>query len=161
MMIRNSVAAGALIIVAACAGTPSPAADDSARGPDTAAGAAPGRDDGAPGGAGRATGDRNADSLALLRLEQEAEQLVRAGGCSTVEQCRTAPVGDRPCGGPRRHLVYCAASTDSAALYRKLEELAAAERSFNERYELVSTCELRMPPDTVLVAGECRAATPR
>jgi hypothetical protein len=154
MTIRIAVLAGALMIATACAGAPSPAGEDTVRGGDTAAGAAPGRGVGA-------TGDRNADSLALLRLEQEAEQLVRAAGCSMAEQCRTAPVGDRPCGGPRRHLIYCAASTDSAALYRKLDELAAAERSFNQRYELVSTCELRLPPDTVLVSGECRAATPR
>src|SRR5438046_3166798 len=57
------------------------------------------------------------DLTRLARLEREARTLAKTDGCSASESCRTAPVGWRGCGGPRTYLVYCAATTDSAALY--------------------------------------------
>jgi hypothetical protein len=96
----------------------------------------------------------------VQRLEREAQALVRADGCQRGADCRAAPVGDRPCGGPRTYVVYCARTTDSVALYRKLEELARAERASNEQQGLASTCEFRAPPQVVASGGFCRAASP-
>jgi len=103
-----------------------------------------------------------ADTAALARLEREAHAVARAEGCEQSDQCRTAPVGSRPCGGPRDYLVYCALTTDSAALFRKLVELERAEKAYNEQAGLMSTCEFRMPPAPELTGGVCRAggATP-
>lgn len=93
---------------------------------------------------------------ALVRLEQEARAIARTEGCRDAEGCRTAPVGWRGCGGPRTYLVYCAATTDTAALFRKLAELEAAERAYNASSGMMSTCELRMPPAVRLDGGSCR-----
>jgi hypothetical protein len=54
--------------------------------------------------------------------------------------------------------VYCARTTDTAALNRKLAELVAAEREWNQARGAMSTCEFRMPPNTALVNGSCSAA---
>jgi hypothetical protein len=96
----------------------------------------------------------------LQRLEREARALARADGCQSSGECRAAPVGDRPCGGPRTYVVYCARTTDSVALYRKLDELARAERAYNQQQGLFSTCEFRAPPRVVASGGDCRAAVP-
>jgi hypothetical protein len=101
------------------------------------------------------TGDREADWASILRIEEQAKTLIKADGCTSADQCRTAPVGSRGCGGPRYYLVYCARTTDSAALYRKLAEVEAAERAYNERYQVVSTCEFRMPPSVGITGGVC------
>lgn len=101
--------------------------------------------------------NQEAEAQELQRLEAEARALARADGCARADQCRTAPVGDRPCGGPRNYLVYCAATTDTVALFRKLDELKRAEQEFNRKHGLVSTCEYRMPPETQLVGTTCRA----
>ena len=98
------------------------------------------------------------DSARLVRLEREARALARADGCPASAQCRTAPVGSRPCGGPREYVVYCAATTDSAALFARLAELARAEDAYNQARGLASTCEYRMPPQTELSGGTCRAS---
>jgi hypothetical protein len=103
------------------------------------------------------TGDQKADWAQIVALENEAKALVKAEGCSSPAQCRTAPVGSRACGGPRYYLVYCSRTTDSVALFRKLDAVAAAEREFNTRYQLVSTCEFRMPPTVALTGGSCTA----
>lgn len=105
------------------------------------------------------TGDQKADWGQIVALEDQAKALAKADGCSSAAQCRTAPVGSRACGGPRYYIVYCAQSTDSAALFRKLDAVAAAEREYNSRYQLVSTCEFRMPPNVGLVAGSCLQQT--
>jgi hypothetical protein len=97
------------------------------------------------------------DSARVARLDREAREIAKTDGCSSADQCRTAPVGDRPCGGPRTYLVYCARTTDSTALNHKLAELVAAERAMNLRTGAMSTCEFRMPPQTALVDGSCRA----
>ena len=97
------------------------------------------------------------DTARLERLEGEARALAKVEGCGAAAQCRTAPVGSRPCGGPRDYLAYCAATTDSAALFRALDELARAEKEYNRASGAVSTCEFRMPPAPTVAGGRCTA----
>jgi hypothetical protein len=92
----------------------------------------------------------------LARLEQEARALAKTDGCADVAACRTAPVGWRGCGGPRTYLVYCAATTDTVALFRKLKELEEAEKQYNATSGMMSTCELRMPPRVGLAGRSCQ-----
>jgi len=116
---------------------------------------------GAPSGPGGdkviLTGDQKTDWAQIVALEDQAKALVKADGCTSADQCRTAPVGSRACGGPRYYLVYCSLSTDSAALFRKLDAVAQAEREYNTRYHIVSTCEFRMPPTVAFTGGSCQA----
>lgn len=91
------------------------------------------------------------------QLEADARALARTEGCSEAGACRTAPVGVRPCGGPRDYLVYCATSTDTAALFAKLAELKRVEEARNRESGMMSTCEYRLPPGTELVDGTCHA----
>jgi len=94
----------------------------------------------------------------LVRLEQEARALAKQDGCAGVNACRTAPVGWRGCGGPRSYVVFCAATTDTVALFRKLKELEDAERAYNASSGMMSTCELRVPPRVRLEGRSCREA---
>jgi hypothetical protein len=103
------------------------------------------------------TGDQKADWAQIVALEDQAKALVKADGCNSAGECRTAPVGSRACGGPRYYLVYCSKTTDSAALFQKLDAVANAERAYNERYQVGSTCEFRMPPTVALSGGSCKA----
>jgi hypothetical protein len=99
----------------------------------------------------------NSDQDRIARLEREARALANADGCSSADQCRAAPVGERPCGGPRDYVVYCARTTDSAGLYRKLAELRQAEMEHNKKTGAMSTCEFREPPGLALSGGSCRS----
>ena len=103
------------------------------------------------------TGIQKTDWAQIVALEDQAKALVKTDGCASAGECRTAPVGSRACGGPRYYLVYCSKSTDSAALYSKLDAIAAAEREFNTRYQIASTCEFRTPPSVGLSGGSCQA----
>jgi hypothetical protein len=103
------------------------------------------------------TGDQKTDWAQIVALENQAKALVKTDGCSSAGECRTAAVGSRACGGPRYYLVYCSRTTDSAALFRKLDAVVAAEREYNAKYQLVSTCEFRLPPKVALSGASCQA----
>ncbi len=94
----------------------------------------------------------------LARLEGEARALAKSEGCTGARQCRIAPLGVRACGGPRDFIPYCAATTDSVALYRKHDELGAAERAYYAQEGTASTCELRVAPASTLTGGRCASA---
>ena len=107
------------------------------------------------------TGVDTATDPTVRRLEREAIALARTDGCSTVQQCTSAPVGSRGCGGPRFYLPYCPLTTDTAALRAKLAEVERAEQDYNRRNNVVSTCEMRMPGELELAGGACRFRAPR
>jgi hypothetical protein len=102
-----------------------------------------------------------AGSEARVReLEQQARALAKADGCDRTDQCAAAPLGAKPCGGPRAYLVYCKATTDEAALMRTLDELKRAEQAYNREAGLVSDCSMVMQPTVRLEGRMCTAATP-
>lgn len=101
------------------------------------------------------TPEQQTDWNAVEKLEAAAKAIAVLDGCPTASDCRTAPVGSRACGGPRYYIPWCAKTTDSVALYKKLDEVAAAERAYNTKYNLASTCEMRMPPVVTSSAGVC------
>jgi hypothetical protein len=105
-----------------------------------------------------APSDSARDTSRIAQLEAEARALAKMTGCNADGGCRTAPVGERACGGPRDYIVYCAATTDSVALFKKLDALKAAEIEVNKSSNAMSTCEFRMPPKTAAIGGRCKAA---
>ena len=144
---RSILTLAAAILVAACASnTVASDTDSGGQNPGNNAGVNP-----------PAASSQQGDWAAIEKLEGEAKALLSTSGCATAEECRSAPVGSRACGGPRYYLPYCSKSTDSVALYRKLDEVAAAERAYNTKHNMVSTCEMRMPPELTLTGGACAA----
>lgn len=109
------------------------------------------------------TSEQQKDWDKIEQLEAQAKALLKTDGCTASAECRTAPVGSRGCGGPRYYLTYCSKSTDSVALFAKLGEVAKAEQAYNQKNQVISTCEFRMPPVVELRAGACVAPdyTPR
>jgi hypothetical protein len=124
------------------------------------AGGEPGKDAAAPSPPAAPTpaaGTQEGDWAEIEKLEGEAKALAKTSGCTDAAQCRSGPVGSRGCGGPRYYLPYCAATTDSAALFRKLDEIATAEKAYNAKYQIGSTCEMRLPPALSITGGACSA----
>jgi hypothetical protein len=114
---------------------------------------------GNPGGTSNTglTAEQQKDWDKIEQLEAQAKALIKTDGCTASAECRTAPVGSRGCGGPRYYLTYCSNSTDSVALFAKLGEVAKAEQAYNQKNQVMSTCEFRMPPVVELRGGSCVA----
>lgn len=130
----TAVAWAAAVIVVACSSVPSPSSATLAVAADSVAGRA-----------------------AVARLESEVRALAVSRGCNAAPECRVAPVGARACGGPRTYVAYCAANTDSLALFAKLSELKAIESQLNRRAGVMGSCEVPMPPEVHVQGGHCVA----
>lgn len=94
---------------------------------------------------------------AIGQLEAQAKALVKADGCSASADCATGAIGRKACGSPRDYVVYCKKTTDVAALNAKLDEIVKAETAYNTKYQVVSTCEMRLAPEVEAIGGSCRA----
>ncbi|RUO23282.1 hypothetical protein CWE08_01115 [Aliidiomarina iranensis] len=77
---------------------------------------------------------------------------------STVEECRVVGLGQRPCGGPERFLVYSTATTDEEQLMGLVERYNALAREQVSRSGMVGTCEVLPEPGLILRGGVCVAA---
>jgi hypothetical protein len=91
----------------------------------------------------------------LEEARARIDSVIGDAAASTLSECALAPLGVRPCGGPRAYLAYSTAETDSAALRALLAVYERLDRERNEAQGLVSTCELMLPPDLALENGRC------
>lgn len=114
-----------------------------------------GAGDAPAGNTGGLTSTEQVDWNEIEKLEAQAKAVAKIDGCASSAECRTAPVGSRGCGGPRYYIPWCATTTDSAALYAKLDAVAKAEQAYNAKYSVASTCEMRLAPAVEVSGGSC------
>jgi hypothetical protein len=106
-----------------------------------------------PACAGRGSVREAAESAppALDSLRAVVLDLIGRPSCGSAAQCRSAPFGAKPCGGPRAYVVYSTQVTDSARLAEALEAFRARDAAANEAAGAVSDCMVVTAP-----AVECR-----
>jgi hypothetical protein len=97
------------------------------------------------------------DSRTSDALRESIAQQVGTAACSSPAVCRTLPLGSKPCGGPRRYLVYSLAVTDSARLAADAARYNEAEARRNKEKGLVSDCSMLIPPKVSCVSRRCVA----
>jgi hypothetical protein len=91
-------------------------------------------------------------------LDRRLRDLAIPSGCDSAGQCKTAPIGERACGGPREYVLYCPLTTNEPALLAVVDSLKQAEMRHNQATGAVSTCEYRLPPSAAVVGGRCVVA---
>lgn len=111
----------------------------------------------APFGCGQPTNSMDQDRTNLQAMREEITALIREPVCIGVEDCRVVGVGSKPCGGPWEYLVYSVMVTDSTELANETRQYNEAEQEFNERHDVVSTCDLLMPPALGCTNNRCVA----
>jgi hypothetical protein len=104
--------------------------------------------------------DEAADLKEIQRLKARVHTIANLGGCAGSGECRLAPLGTKPCGGPWSYIAYCPRTTDTAALRKTLDEVQRKEHAFNEAYHPISDCMMAVQPQPGHVGGRCVAAAP-
>jgi hypothetical protein len=99
------------------------------------------------GGAG--AGD-DGGSLARIKL------LVGDAACTESAQCRTLPLGERACGGPRAYLPWSTAQTPEPALRALGERYKAEQHAQIVASGEQSDCRFLADPGAECRAGTCR-----
>ena len=97
------------------------------------------------------------DRAQLAEMRREINALVGDAAGTSIEDCRYAGVGSKPCGGPWEFIVYSASSTDSTALAEKLTAYNAFEAEMNELYGYASDCSVPNEPVLAYRDGRCVA----
>lgn len=94
-----------------------------------------------------------------LPLRAQIAAAIGDAACSRDDQCRTLPVGHKPCGGPQSWMAWSTARSDGAALAALAERDAAAQRAEQERLGMRSTCSVVPDPGAACVAQRCTLRT--
>ncbi len=103
-----------------------------------------------------------ADSDAgLEKLRAEIDKLIGAGKCMNLVQCRVAPLGASPCGGPSEYLVYSWISTDKGVLETRIAEYNFLQEDLQNKQPAVGTCVMLPEPVAACVNNRCVPAGPR
>ena len=100
------------------------------------------------------TGKGVADEAALLAQIRSA---VGEAKCSDTSQCRTLPIGEKPCGGPEQWLPYASAKASADQLKAWSAELSAAAKRRNQSSGMAGACQFTPDPGAACVAGRCVA----
>jgi hypothetical protein len=97
------------------------------------------------------------DSATSDTLRESIARQVGTATCSSPAVCRALPLGSKPCGGPRRYLVYSLEVTDSARLAADAARYSQTEAQRNREKGLVSDCSMLMEPQVSCVSRRCVA----
>lgn len=116
---RATAWAASLLAIAGCAAAVDPAAPAAAAGPRSDA------------------------------LHARVVQLIGEAECDAQEQCRTAGLGAKPCGGAETWLPWSSKVTDAHALQEAVQALAQARVEENKASGLASDCMRRPDPSVV------------
>jgi len=95
-------------------------------------------------------GDLNSDTAQLDTLLQEIMSMVNDEVCLDVEDWIFTPIGYKSCGGPGPigYLAY-SKKINVDSFLKKVEIHRISQKKLNEKWGLVSTCELISKPKSV------------
>ena len=99
--------------------------------------------------------DEAANVVRLEAMKQEILDLVGVAACEGDADCRFIALGDKPCGGPWRYLVYSVTTVDTVTLATKVAAYNAFNRQLNEKYGWKSDCSVPAPPNVGCRQGRC------
>lgn len=85
----------------------------------------------------------------LLRLTQDRT-------CTSNQQCRTVPMGAKPCGGPQGYMAYSIATADPAKVADLAERYRQEKEAANARSGMASDCRAVTDPGAVCRSGSCQ-----
>jgi hypothetical protein len=126
----RSFAILSLLVCAACSGQPrAPESPPPAQGDDKASPAA---------------------TLAQLRT------LVGNAPCGDDSQCRSLPLGAKPCGGPEGYLAWSSAHSPEREVLALGQRYQAERRAEAQQRGMVSDCRFQPDPGAACRAGSCQ-----
>lgn len=103
---------------------------------------------------------------ALNKHLKEIEQMANNKHCQDPNEFAYAPLGSKPCGGPKSYIVY-SKKIDTKNFLNKLSQYNMAEDNYNKRWGLQSDCAVAPVPTSltcvnnrpVLQYNEAKTAT--
>ena len=100
---------------------------------------------------------QEAEKEVIDNLKIEIKNLAETSACGEAYNCYSVGIGAKPCGGFWEYVIY-SNSIDVVSFLAKIETLNELEKTYNEKYSIISDCYIAMPPSSITcVDGKCTA----
>lgn len=99
--------------------------------------------------------EQEKDHQALMELYEEVSALSISVPCTDANDWTFTAYGSKACGGPQGYIAY-STKIDVASFLDKIEAYTEAEKAYNIKWDIVSTCDLPAQPKTL----ECHYGYP-
>lgn len=90
----------------------------------------------------------------ISELEKEINGTIHTEA-DIATQCEIIPIGSKACGGPEGYRVYSTKTTDIIKLHELTSQYSRAAQRFNKKHNVMSTCNVPIPPKVILSEGIC------
>lgn len=98
---------------------------------------------------------QEAEKEVIDNLKIEVKNLAEASVCGEAYNCYSVGIGAKPCGGFWEYVIY-SNSIDVVSFLAKIETLNELEKTYNEKYGIISDCYMAMPPSSITCEdGKC------
>lgn len=94
------------------------------------------------------------------RLAQELRTAIGPARCTSDSQCRSLPVGARPCGGPAGYWAWSTEGTDAKRVLELARQQSEAQKREIEASGLLSDCRAIADPGAACIANRCEPVRP-
>jgi hypothetical protein len=88
-------------------------------------------------------------------MAQRITAEIGTAACTRDADCRTLPMGSKPCGGPARWVAWSATVSRGDALQAMATDLAALQQQRQAAEGMMSTCSVVPDPGARCDAGRC------
>lgn len=92
--------------------------------------------------------NQNDDLAALQAMFEEIETIATSVACTDETEWAFIAYGAKACGGPQGYIAY-SNQIDVDDFLLKVEQYTLAERTYNIRWGIISTCDLPAQPSEV------------
>ena len=101
---------------------------------------------------------QNEDSQKLEVMHNEiiALSLSTSQACTNPEEWDFTRISASPCGGVNAYVIY-SKKIDKTKFLAKVNEYLKAQTAYNEKWKIIGTCDLLMPPSGI----ECAEGKPK
>jgi hypothetical protein len=93
--------------------------------------------------------DQEIDHRSLMDLFDEIQNLSYSVSCTDTSEWFFTAYGAKACGGPQGYIAY-SNKIDTVAFLKKVETYSQAEKDFNFKYGIISTCDVISAPRSVV-----------
>ncbi len=91
----------------------------------------------------------------LQQLQGQLDAAIGSASCSDNNQCASLALGAKPCGGPRRYLVYSKTFSDESELRELATRYHQIDVRLNRLTGAMSDCMMVTPPPVACRQGRC------
>lgn len=103
----------------------------------------------------RELNEQQKDRKKLTNLYNKISSLSKDKKCTNVNDWKFTAYGSKACGGPQGYITY-STKIDTTAFLQKVKEYTKAEKTYNKKWGIVSTCDITQKPKSV----ECKNGYP-